>query len=116
MAPCDSKGKEYTEADDKFVDSPDDLVGKEVNFVFKIVNCRGLPNKYRVCDSKISFYAQQYLRFYALFQEVQCKYKVYLDEKDTETDKISLTANPDFQHKKIFKFKPATRQVKRLVY
>jgi hypothetical protein len=26
----------------------DDLVGKEVNFVFKIVNCRGLPNKYRV--------------------------------------------------------------------
>ena len=22
VAPCDSKGKEYTEADDKFVDSP----------------------------------------------------------------------------------------------
>ena len=24
VAPCDSKGKEYTEADDKFVDTPGD--------------------------------------------------------------------------------------------
>ena len=31
--------------------SIDELVGKEVNFVFKIVNCRGLPNKYRVRSS-----------------------------------------------------------------
>ena len=48
MAPCDSKGREYTEKDDMFVDSPDELVGKEVNFSFKIINCRGLPNKYTV--------------------------------------------------------------------
>ena len=48
VAPCNAKGKEYTEADDKFVDAPDELVGKEVNFVFKIVNCRGIPNKYTV--------------------------------------------------------------------
>ena len=48
VAPCNSKGKEYTEADDMFVDAPDELVGKEVNFVFKIVNCRGIPNKYTV--------------------------------------------------------------------
>ena len=48
MAPCDSKGREYTEKDDMFVDSPDELVGKEVNFSFKIMNCRGLPNKYTV--------------------------------------------------------------------
>ena len=52
VAPCNSKGKEFTEADDKFVDAPDELVGKEVNFVFKIVNCRGVPNKYTV----IKFY------------------------------------------------------------
>ncbi len=31
-----------------FVDTPDELVGRDVNFVFKIVNCRGLPNKYTV--------------------------------------------------------------------
>ena len=48
VAPCNKKGREYTEADDKFVDSPDELVGKDVHFVFKIVNCRGLPNKYTV--------------------------------------------------------------------
>ena len=25
VAPCDEKGREFTEADDKFVDSPEDL-------------------------------------------------------------------------------------------
>ena len=60
VAPCNKKGKEYTEKDDKFVDSPDELIGKDLHFLFKIVNCRGLPNKYT---------------------DVYCKYKVYLDEK-----------------------------------
>ena len=50
MAPCDSKGREYTEADDLFVDDPEELVGKELNFKVKIVNCRGLPNKYTVMN------------------------------------------------------------------
>ena len=105
MAPCNKKGREYTEKDDKFVDSPDELIGKDVHFLFKIINCRGLPNKYT---------------------DVYCKYKVYLDEKvrftlkqlsfwfiiqDSSTEKISLTANPDFNHKKQFDFNPATRQL-----
>ena len=60
VAPCNKKGREYTEKDDKFVDSPDELIGKDVHFLFKIINCRGLPNKYT---------------------DVYCKYKVYLDEK-----------------------------------
>jgi len=90
VAPCNSKGVEYTEKDDMFVDSPEELIGKEVNFVFKIVNGRGLPNKYT---------------------DVHCAYQVYLDEAETATDKISLTANPDFNHSKIFKFKPATKQL-----
>ena len=42
---------------------------------------------------------------------MHCRYRIYLDEQDTESDKISLTANPDFNHKKLFKFKPATRQL-----
>ena len=54
IAPCDDKGREYTEADDMFVDSPEDLVKKNVNFVFKILNCRGLPNKYTVKRFTIS--------------------------------------------------------------
>ena len=107
MAPCNKKGREYTETDDKFVDSPDELVGKDVHFMFKIVNCRGLPNKYT---------------------DVHCKYRVYLEEEvitllilifnfkfsppqDVCTEKISLTANPDFNHKKQFSFNPATRQL-----
>jgi len=90
VAPCNKKGKEYTEKDDKFVDSPDELIGKDLHFLFKIVNCRGLPNKYT---------------------DVYCKYKVYLDEKESVTEKISLTANPDYNHKKQFDFNPATRQL-----
>ena len=62
VAPCNKKGKEYTEKDDKFVDSPDELIGKDLHFLFKIVNCRGLPNKYT---------------------DVYCKYRVYLEEKVT---------------------------------
>ena len=70
------------------MDSPDELIGKDLHSLFKIVNCRGLPNKYT---------------------DVYCKYRVYLNEKDSETDKISLTANPDYNHKKQFDFNPATR-------
>ena len=51
VCPCDAKGREYTEKDDMFVDSPDELVGKDLNFLFKITNCRGLPNRYTVCIS-----------------------------------------------------------------
>ena len=54
VAPCDSKGREYSESDDMFVDTPEDLVGKDVHFVVKVVNCRGLPNKYTV-RKKITF-------------------------------------------------------------
>lgn len=48
LAPCDQSGREYTEADDKFVDDPSDLVGKSMHFKVKIVSCSGLPNKYAV--------------------------------------------------------------------
>ena len=41
-------------------------------------------------------------------------YRVYLDDQETMTEKISLTANPDFNHKKVFNFAPATRQVKKV--
>lgn len=48
MTPCDEKGKEYTEMDDMYVDSPEELIGRQLNFKIKIINCRGLPNKYTV--------------------------------------------------------------------
>ena len=48
IIPCNNKGKEYTEADDKFVDSPQQLIGQEIHFLLKILSARGLPNKYTV--------------------------------------------------------------------
>lgn len=47
--PCDAKGKEYTEKDDKFVEDPNKLLDKNIDFKIKLVNARGLPNKFTVC-------------------------------------------------------------------
>ena len=120
IAPCNDKGREYTEADDMFVDSPEDLVKKNVNFVFKILNCRGLPNKYTVTKLiTYCFYKRSdklgIHKTHCFFQDVHCKYKIYLEEKDHVTQKISLTANPDFNYKETFKFRPATIQVRKFL-
>ncbi|XP_069953210.1 kinesin-like protein KIF28 [Cherax quadricarinatus] len=90
LHPCDVKGKEYTEADDKFVDSPSDLVGTAFNFKLKITSCKGLPNKY---------------------SDMYCCYKFYLDKEETKTKLISETSNPEFAHSKIYTFSPATQQL-----
>lgn len=47
--PCDAKGKEYTDKDDKFVEDPNKLLDKNIDFKIKLVNARGLPNKFTVC-------------------------------------------------------------------
>lgn len=48
ILPCSPTGKEYTEQDDVFVDSPSELMGKDLHFVFKIHGCRGLPARFTV--------------------------------------------------------------------
>ncbi|XP_047482876.1 kinesin-like protein KIF28P isoform X3 [Penaeus chinensis] len=90
IVPCDATGKDYAEEDDKFVDIADDLIGTDVFFNVRILNCRGLPNRYA---------------------DVYCTYSVYLDEEPTKTKKISDTSNPDFNHAKQYSFTPATRQL-----
>ncbi|XP_050706833.1 kinesin-like protein KIF28 isoform X2 [Eriocheir sinensis] len=90
LVPCDTSGREYTEADDMFVDDPSDLVGKPLNFKVKIVSCNGLPNKYA---------------------DMYCTYRIYLDEDETKTKTVSETSNPNFQHSKIYSFTPATEQL-----
>ncbi|XP_071522909.1 LOW QUALITY PROTEIN: kinesin-like protein KIF28P [Panulirus ornatus] len=90
LIPCNKSGREYTEADDMFVDSPSDLVGTSLNFKVKIDNCRGLPTKYA---------------------DMYCAYKFYLDEKETKTKLVSETSNPDFSHSKVFTFSPVTDQL-----
>ncbi|WAR06090.1 KIF28-like protein [Mya arenaria] len=86
--PCDAKGKEYTEKDDKFVDDPSKLVGKAIDFKIKIVNARGLPNR---------------------FTDVYCKYKVYLEENFTQSKVIKDTINPDFNHERVISL-PGTEE------
>ncbi|TRY68620.1 hypothetical protein TCAL_12159 [Tigriopus californicus] len=45
------------------------------------------------------------------YMDVYCKYTMYLDDEKTETEKISFTPNPEFNHKKKFSFYPATQQL-----
>lgn len=48
IAPCTPDGKEHNDQEDLFVDSPSELVGKDVHFLFKIYGCRGLPARFTV--------------------------------------------------------------------
>ncbi|CAG0885568.1 unnamed protein product [Darwinula stevensoni] len=88
VVPCNAKGKEYVEADDMFVDTPEELVGKELHFKVKILDCRGLPNKYK---------------------DIYCKYKDYMGDSEIKTKQAGDTANPDFNHEKFFSYKPVTK-------
>lgn len=90
IVPCDAKGKEYTEKDDKFVDNPDLLVGKPIDFKVKLINARGLPNRFTDC---------------------YCKYKVYLEDKFTQTKTIPNTINPDFNHERVISLGPGTPEL-----
>ncbi|CAL4119353.1 unnamed protein product, partial [Meganyctiphanes norvegica] len=92
IVPCDATGREFTEADDMFVDTPDELLGKDIHFKFRIINCRGLPNRYA---------------------DMYCSYEMYLDQDETATMKISDTSNPDFNHEKMYSFTPATKQLQK---
>lgn len=50
--PCTSQGKEYTEHDDMFVDNPNELMGKDLHFMVKILGCRGLPSRFNVSTKR----------------------------------------------------------------
>lgn len=90
VVPCSSSGREYTEADDMFLDSPLELLGKDVHFIIKLHACRGLPSR---------------------FTDVHCSYRVFLDTQDTRTETISDTQNPEFNHAKRFDYPHATQQL-----
>lgn len=46
LIPCDSNGTELGEQSDAWLNHPDNLVGKELQFAMKIVNARGLPPRF----------------------------------------------------------------------
>ncbi|XP_069121894.1 kinesin-like protein KIF28P [Argopecten irradians] len=78
IIPCDSKGKEYTDADDIFVEVPEELLGRPdgVHFKLKIVSARGLPMK---------------------FVDVYAKYTFFTGDKVYETKRLPATNNPDWK-------------------
>uniref|UniRef100_A0A2P2I1T5 Kinesin-like protein 6 n=1 Tax=Hirondellea gigas TaxID=1518452 RepID=A0A2P2I1T5_9CRUS len=90
IMPCDAKGKEFVEEDDVFVDHPEELIGEDLHFKFKIVSCRGLPTRYK---------------------DVYCSYSMYLETDRTETKKISNSSNPDFNFTRQYNYKPVTTQL-----
>ncbi|XP_018021653.1 kinesin-like protein KIF28P isoform X2 [Hyalella azteca] len=90
IVPCDGHGKEFTDDDNVFVDEPDDLIGQNLHFKFKIKSCRGLPSRYK---------------------DMYCSYSMYLDKEVVATKKVSNTTNPEFNHEKQFDFKPVTAQL-----
>ncbi|XP_071509131.1 kinesin-like protein KIF28 [Diadema antillarum] len=90
VVPCDSNGKELTEADDVFVDDPKELIGRCVNFVVKIRAVTGIPNKYK---------------------DVFCMYKMYLDNEENKTDCKDSAGSSDFNYRKFYNFQVATSQL-----
>ncbi|KAH9368829.1 hypothetical protein HPB48_004328 [Haemaphysalis longicornis] len=87
MIPCSDSGREYTEEDNVYLDSPGELVGRDLNFVVRILHCRSLPKR---------------------FTDIRCKYRMFKDKEDTVTEAVSGTSDPDFNHTKTFSYRPAT--------
>ncbi|KAL1479247.1 hypothetical protein MTO96_052004, partial [Rhipicephalus appendiculatus] len=50
MVPCSESGHEYTEHDNVFLDSPGELVGRDLNFVVRILHCRSLPKRFTLVE------------------------------------------------------------------
>ncbi|CAN8014787.1 unnamed protein product, partial [Ixodes persulcatus] len=90
MIPCSETGREYSEEDNVFLDSPGDLVGRDLHFVVRIVHCRAIPER---------------------FTDIRCKYRMFRDQEDTVTEAVSGTSDPDFNHQRTFSYKPATAEL-----
>ncbi|XP_046575245.1 kinesin-like protein KIF28P [Haliotis rubra] len=87
ILPCSD---DWTECCDEFTEDPGDLLSRALHFKLKIISGRGIANR---------------------FIKSYCRYKFYLDENWVETETISGTSNPDFDHEKRFTFKPVTQQL-----
>ncbi|KAK3595061.1 hypothetical protein CHS0354_043156 [Potamilus streckersoni] len=90
MLPCDAKGKVIVDQDNVFVENPNELVGKDINFKLKITSARGLPAK---------------------FSDIYVKYKFFLEDQFTQTKSIPNTSNPDWNFEKTYSFPAAKQQL-----
>lgn len=87
ILPCKANGDALPE--DDFIDEPEEMIGKELNFKMQVKLARGLPG-----NLATSF----------------CQYKFYLDDAYVKTpEKDGM--NPDYNHEKLFHYKPVTKQL-----
>ena len=90
IVPCMENGEPLD--DDDFNEDPNELVGTDLNFHLKISGARGLPKTFSKGESF-------------------CRYKMYLEDDDTETNRVQNTINPDFNFEKTYSFTPVTSQL-----
>jgi hypothetical protein len=83
----DDEDDEDFDPDKEF--DPENLLGKKLTFEVNIPCVQGLSPKFT--------------------KNVYCKYKFYLDKDAVETEKISGTINPNFNHSKSFTYEPVTQ-------
>ncbi|XP_052801903.1 kinesin-like protein KIF28P [Mya arenaria] len=88
IVPCTSDFKPVSE--DDFVEDPKELIGKPLYFKINLVASQGLP---------------------ANIDKSFCRYKFYLDKDYVQTDEISGTINPQFNHEKRVTIKSVTEQL-----
>ncbi|XP_052248408.1 kinesin-like protein KIF28P [Dreissena polymorpha] len=87
IVPCTKDYKPVGE--DEFVEDPKELLGKPLFCIVKITAAQGLPQ-----NIAKSF----------------CRYKFYLDKDYVQTNEISGTINPEFNHEKQVTIKSVTEQ------
>lgn len=110
LLPCTPQGNELK---GEFVDSPDELVGKNLAFKVKINNAIGLPRKFtNVIPPPFTAFSCCLDPGFLTCSQTRVKYKFYLEDKDAVSS-LTSGSNPAYNFEKKFTFKPITKQVAR---
>src|SRR5699024_11157680 len=80
------------------------------NFMVKILGCRGLPSKFTVSIYAVLFGPQ--LKCCLLFcQDIYVRFRVFVDEQYSVSEKVSTSVNPNMNFCKLFRFSHVTQQL-----
>ncbi|XP_025096208.1 kinesin-like protein KIF28P [Pomacea canaliculata] len=88
IVPCDDGWKNISE--ETYIDSPNQMLGKPLNFIIKILGAKGLPRN---------------------LKKTYCKFKFYLDNAETKTEEVQDSSNPDYNFEKKCTYKTVTQQL-----
>lgn len=110
VIPCNEQGAEYQEHDNAYVDSPQELLGKPFHFIIKLLGCRGLPSKYTVSQVQMQMNSLLICSFF-LLQDIYVRFRFFVDEQYSVSEKVSTPMNPNMNFRKIFRFSHVTQQL-----